>query len=88
MWQNWINFLAGVWVIISPYVGFTESALNTNLIISGAVIVILAVWGAMESNRRMSQMTRYWNKQNRPIRGGFVLQTYCELFNELYSVNL
>ena len=50
MWQHWINLLAGIWVIISPYVGFSESAMTTNLVISGIVIGGLALWGALESN--------------------------------------
>ena len=50
MWQHWINLLAGIWVIISPYVGFSESAMTTNLVISGIVIGGLALWGALGSN--------------------------------------
>jgi hypothetical protein len=47
MWQDWINGLLGIWVIISPYLGMSESGLKSNLVITGIVIVILAVWAAM-----------------------------------------
>lgn len=58
MWQHWVNFLAGIWLIISAYVGFTASAEMTNLIITGAVVGILAIWGALETSQKMRQAMR------------------------------
>ncbi len=47
MWQNYITALLGLWVIISPFLGFSLSNLNTNLVISGVLIIIFGLWGAM-----------------------------------------
>jgi uncharacterized membrane protein len=58
MWQNWINFLAGIWLIISPYLGFTTSALTTNLVVTGIIVAILGLWGGLSTNRSMSSMPR------------------------------
>lgn len=58
MWQHWVNLLAGIWLITSPYVGFTAEAMTTNLIITGVIVGALSLWGGLETNRKMSQMTR------------------------------
>lgn len=49
MWQQWVNGILGIWVIIVPYLGFTESVLKTVLIITGIVIAVLGFWGAAEN---------------------------------------
>lgn len=48
MWQNWINAVLGIWVIIVPYLGMSDSGETTTLIITGAAILIFAIWGAMD----------------------------------------
>jgi hypothetical protein len=48
MWQQWTNLLLGLWVIISPYLFDDQSALLTNITISGVIIAGLALWGALE----------------------------------------
>lgn len=48
MWQAWINFILGIWVIIVPYLNMTESGLKTTLVITGIVIAVLGAWGAIE----------------------------------------
>lgn len=58
MWQQWINFLAGIWIIISPYLGFSSSAMTTNLVVTGIIVAILAIWGALSVPNRMGTMTR------------------------------
>jgi hypothetical protein len=59
MWQHWVNFIAAIWVVISPYVGFTSSQMTTNLIITGVIVGILALWGGLEtSGRKMGTMAR------------------------------
>jgi hypothetical protein len=47
MWQDWVNAILGIWVIITPYLGMSDSAIKSNLVIVGIVIVVLAVWSAM-----------------------------------------
>ena len=51
MWQQWINAILGVWIIITPFIGLSEQALTTNLVIVGIVILILGWWGAMEKKK-------------------------------------
>ncbi len=46
---SWINFLLGIWLIISPFVlvnGARPVALATNNVILGIVVLVLAVWSA------------------------------------------
>lgn len=59
MWQHWINLIAAIWIIISPYVGFTTSQMTTNLVVTGIIMGGLALWGGVEtSGRRMGTMER------------------------------
>lgn len=52
MWQQWVNGILGIWVIITPYLNFSSSALTSVLVITGILIAIFGFWGAM-SNRNM-----------------------------------
>ncbi|MBI4363652.1 MAG: SPW repeat protein [Candidatus Doudnabacteria bacterium] len=58
MWQHWINLLAGIWLIISPYVGFSTAAMTTNLVITGVIVGGLSLWGAMETGAKFGRITR------------------------------
>jgi len=46
MWQSWINGILGIWVIIIPFIGATNT---TVLVITGVVIAILGFWAAATS---------------------------------------
>lgn len=46
MWQQWINGLLGIWIIVTAFVTWTYSGLRANLIITGIIIAILGFWGA------------------------------------------
>jgi len=46
MWQNWVIGILGIWIIIEPYLGFTESGNKVVLIITGIIIAILGFWSA------------------------------------------
>jgi hypothetical protein len=48
MWQQWVNLVLGLWIIVSAYTGMTAAGMATNLTISGLAIAILAVWGALQ----------------------------------------
>lgn len=48
MWQQWVNFIAGLWIIASAYMGFSLDAMATNLTISGIIVAALALWGALQ----------------------------------------
>ncbi len=56
MWQQWVNFLAGIWLIISPYVGFTSTSERTNMVVTGVIVAVLAIWGAMRAQRPSAMM--------------------------------
>jgi hypothetical protein len=58
MWQHWINLIAGIWLIISAYVGFSPAAMTVNLVITGAIVAILGFWGGVETNAKVSQLSR------------------------------
>lgn len=49
MWQQWINFIIGLWIILSGYIGMGPQATTANLTIAGIVIAGLALWGALET---------------------------------------
>ena len=54
MWQHYVNGLVGIWLIVSAYM-FSVSSLQTDVVISGVVILILSIWGAvmLNSDRHM-----------------------------------
>ncbi len=58
MWQHWINFLAAVWMIVSGFIAFSAQAMQTNFIVTGVIVGILAIWGALENSQRMGELTR------------------------------
>lgn len=49
MWQNWINAILGLWIILSSFLGMSVSAMTTNLVIVGIVIAALGFWGAYDT---------------------------------------
>lgn len=54
MWQQWINGILGLWVIVVPFLGLTDVQLSWTLSISGLAIAILGFWGAAEHGTMMS----------------------------------
>jgi hypothetical protein len=47
MWQQWVNMLFGLWVIVIPFIGLTGDVLTWALAITGVIIAALALWGAV-----------------------------------------
>ena len=43
-WQGWVNFIAGLWIILSAFIGFTADAMVNNLVITGIVVAALSLW--------------------------------------------
>lgn len=54
MWQQWLNLILGLWIILSAYLNFTTSQMVTNLIVSGVIVAGLSLWGALQHNMMMS----------------------------------
>lgn len=48
MWQQWVNFIAGAWIIVSAYIGMSVDTMVANLTITGIIVAALALWGALE----------------------------------------
>ena len=48
MWQQWVNAIIGLAVIATPFLALSAAALTWTLVVAGAVVAILAVWGAMK----------------------------------------
>lgn len=46
MWQQWINGILGLWVIIMPFIGGADT--KTVVVVTGVVIAILGFWGAFQ----------------------------------------
>lgn len=46
MWQQWMNAVLGLWIIAVPFIGFAAETLTWTLLVTGAVVAALAVWGA------------------------------------------
>lgn len=55
MWQQWVNGVLALWIILSPFMGFEAATLQWNLVIVGAVMAVLAFWGAMERTQAQSR---------------------------------
>jgi hypothetical protein len=49
MWQQWLNMVLGLWIILSAYLGMTVQGMTTNLTLSGILIAGLALWGALKA---------------------------------------
>lgn len=48
MWQCWLNSAIGLWVLIFGF--YAPTALwKTNLIISGILVILFGLWGALSS---------------------------------------
>lgn len=54
LWEEWVNLVIGVWLVLAPFVlGFTDqSAPMWNQIIVGLLISADAVWVAVQSSGR------------------------------------
>lgn len=48
-WEEWINVLLGVWLVVSPWVlGIASAAARWNFVVVGALVVALAVYELRE----------------------------------------
>lgn len=50
MWQQWVNFILAVWLVLSSFFNLTLAGLTTNVAIVGIVMAVLALWGALRHN--------------------------------------
>ncbi|WAH35115.1 SPW repeat protein [Alicyclobacillus dauci] len=54
MWQLWLTGLIGIWLIISPWIYNYASQAGAlwNSIIFGVIVLILAIWAAVQFKNR------------------------------------
>ena len=50
MWQDWVNGILGLWVILLPFIGLGGDV--TTLVITGIVIAVLGFWAASMGNKK------------------------------------
>ena len=59
MWQQWVNAVLGLAIIVVPFLGLTSTSLMWTLIVGGLAVTVLALWGAsqetMERNEQYGQ---------------------------------
>ena len=48
MWQNWVNAVLGLWVALTPFLGFAGALATWNLVVVGLVVAVLGFWGATQ----------------------------------------
>lgn len=65
MWQQWVNLIVGLWIILSGYIDLGPQATTANLTIAGIVIALMALWGALEYRREDSDYGRATDRQHR-----------------------
>jgi hypothetical protein len=60
LWEEWVNLVLGVWMIISPWVlGYSATAAaRDDAVIVGIVVAALSIWVLAERNRRMAMGAR------------------------------
>ncbi len=56
IWQHWVNFIVGVWLILSASFGVSLGSMTTNLAVSGIVVAVLSLWGALANQSEYSRM--------------------------------
>jgi hypothetical protein len=58
MWQQWINGILGLFVLVLAFIGLSGTTLTWTLAITGAVVAILGFWGASAHDSSMEHRTR------------------------------
>jgi len=51
MWEEWVNLIAGAWLIVAPFaLGFTlQQGPMWNQVVVGLLVVVDAVWAALQT---------------------------------------
>ncbi len=62
MFQQWVNFILGLWILASAYFGFSPTGFMTNMTICGILVAIFALWGALDYRHRQTPEYRQSHK--------------------------
>jgi apolipoprotein N-acyltransferase len=64
---SWANAVLGAWLVISPWVlDYATDAAQWNAVISGIIVVLLAVWSAAATPRREPVTVRHDRDRTTP----------------------
>ncbi len=59
VWLSWINIVAGIWLIIAPFVlGYANIGPRINDIILGIIVAAVAIWNSAAGSSSSSRSTR------------------------------
>ena len=58
-WQDWANLILGVWLFISPWILRSSGIYNQDAWWVGALIVLVAIWGAGHARNRAGGVEQY-----------------------------
>lgn len=61
MWYQWVNGILGLWIVASPFLGFTSDGMTTNLVIVGLVVALLSFLGAIRTSG-MREHEKEWER--------------------------
>jgi len=56
LWEHWLDFIVGLWLILSAFVGFSAYGMEINLIVSGLVIAISSLAEGVRYNNQLEHM--------------------------------
>jgi hypothetical protein len=54
VWQHWVNMVLGLAIVVVAFMGLTGVALMWTLVVGGALVAILGLWGAMSGQSSTS----------------------------------
>lgn len=47
MWQQWVNVVLGLWVLLVPFLNLADQVEVWMLVLSGGLVALLGLWGAL-----------------------------------------
>ena len=48
MWKQWLNAIAGIAVLATPFLRLSSGAMTWTLAIAGLVVAVISIWSAAE----------------------------------------
>lgn len=64
MATHWINGILGLWVLISPFLGFSPDGMTANLVVTGILVAVLGFAGAAYEQNYHRQQEREHRQQH------------------------
>ena len=70
-WPSWVNFLAGIWLIIAPWTMTSTTTVKWNEVVLGIIVAVLAAWGAIADVAPDAEMADQPGINTHQTAGGF-----------------